>query len=307
MTPPTNSISTRSIFARSQLVRSGHHVFMGLVLGGAVLGILALGLGAGPVAAQEDQVAARVNGEEVLLSDVEAAYRALPPNVRQRGFAAIYPQLLERMLARKVVIDRAVSDVDRDADYNERLEQLEEQLLYEVFLTRQLESQMDEANLRAEYDRWLAENPPQQEVRARHILLEDEQTAKDVLKQVEQGAPFADLAREHSKGPSASAGGDLGWFPKGAMVPEFEQVVFQMQPNTYWPEPVKTQFGWHLILVEDKIEVSPPTYEEVRPALIQQLGQQQAIQLSRDIMAESEIERFDLNGDPMQAPQQPQQ
>ncbi len=124
----------------------------------------------------------------------------------------------------------------------------------------------DEA-LKDQYEAFLEANPPQPEVSARHILLKEEAEAKAAIVALDGGADFAELARERSTGPSGPNGGDLGFFTKEQMVPEFAEVAFAMEPGSHSEEPVQTQFGWHVIKVEARRDSQPPAFEEMADQL----------------------------------------
>ena len=139
------------------------------------------------------------------------------------------------------------------------------------------ENPVTEAQLEAEYVKRQNESKPV-EYKARHILVADEETARSLIDQLEYGADFAELARENSTGPSASSGGDLGWFTADQMVAPFAQAVAELETGTYSKEPVKTRFGWHVILAEDVRESPPPSFDQMKDELRPQL-QQQAIEI----------------------------
>ena len=140
----------------------------------------------------------------------------------------------------------------------------------------------------------------QEEVHARHILLGSEADAQAVIKELQGGADFATLAQERSTGPSAPSGGDLGYFQRGQMVPEFGDVAFALEPGQITPEPVQTQFGWHVIEVLDQ-RTAEPTFEDSEPQLRQDLAREIVTALVADLRDDAEIERFNLDGTPMEA------
>jgi peptidyl-prolyl cis-trans isomerase C len=114
---------------------------------------------------------------------------------------------------------------------------------------------------------------PKTEYKARHILLKTEDEAKAVIAELDKGADFSELAKAHSTGPSASDGGDLGWFQSGQMVKPFSDAVAELKKGSYTKEPVHTQFGWHVIILDDQREQAPPTLDQARPKLISELKQ----------------------------------
>lgn len=148
-------------------------------------------------------------------------------------------------------------------------------LVAQAFVRDRLDSMpVDEARVRELYDLEYG-NKTQQEFKARHILLTSEEDAKEVIKELDGGGDFAALATERSTGPSKSAGGDLGWFEADQMVIEFSQATEKLTDGNYSKTPVKTQFGWHVILREESREAPPPSFDSVRPELERKIQQQQ--------------------------------
>ena len=136
----------------------------------------------------------------------------------------------------------------------------------------------------------------EEEVKARHILLNDEDKAIKLIKSLKDGAEFSGTAAKHSTGPSASSGGDLGWFTRGQMVPEFSEAAFKLKPGQIVDKPVKTQFGWHIILVEDRKKAAPPAFDEAQGQLASKLSQTLLAGLLEKLRGNAEIERFDISG-----------
>jgi len=139
-------------------------------------------------------------------------------------------------------------------------------LANEVLKQRIQDMDVTDKELRDEYERQIA-GMATKEYKARHILTKSKEDAEAVIAELDKGADFAELAKQKSTGPSGANGGDLGWFRPGAMVPEFSKAVEGMKKGTYTKEPVKTQFGWHVILLEDVRELSPPAFDEVKDKL----------------------------------------
>ena len=178
-------------------------------------------------------------------------------------FDLLFVQLLERVVDRKLLARAARADgLEKDEEVRRRMAFSAEGVLQDVYLGRKLDGQLTEARLRAAYDRMVAERGEEVEVRARHILLESREDATEVIADLRSGGDFEALAKERSTGPSAENGGDLGYFTRDRMVAEFSDAAFALKPGAYTSEPVQTQFGWHVIRVEDRREAAPPSYEE---------------------------------------------
>ncbi len=277
----------------------------GLALAAAASAALLLA-GAGGAAAQgvdEDAVAAKVGDETITMGEVQETFQGLPQQYRQRGFGAIYPMLLERMVQQRVLMQKGqAAGLGDDPEVEERMAELKRQVIHDVYLSRLVEKRVTDERLRKAYDRYLEQNPPKQETKARHILVDTEQQARDLIDQVTDGADFAELAREHSTGPSGKKGGDLGWFPRGSMVEAFDKAAFRLEPNQFTADPVKTRFGWHVILVEDRRTVEPPSFEKMKPQLLEQIGQEVAFRIAQDVVEKADVQRYGVDGDPMEAP-----
>ena len=143
----------------------------------------------------------------------------------------------------------------------------------------------------ATYKLFIADNGSREEVKARHILVPEEATARTIIEKLTGGADFAEIAKTDSTGPSGPNGGDLGYFARGAMVPTFEAAAFELEPGSFTPEPVQTQFGWHVIKVEDRRVATPPSFEEMVPQLRQNLLNQTLGQILEKLRASAQINR----------------
>ena len=265
-------------------------------------GALALGLAAGlavsPVlAADKDPVAAQVNGTEIHVSQVAEFQRSLPPQMAQ----APYAMLLDAKINNLLISEAARKDgMANDPDVKRAVHEAEDQILRKAWMTKKIRSEMSDAVLKQHYDSFAANFKPEEEVRARHILVETEDMAKAVISDLRNGAKFEELAKTKSKDPSAGQnGGDLGYFTKGEMVPQFADAAFAMKVGETSAEPVKSQFGWHVIKVEDRRLSSVPPFEEAKPVIQQQLAEQLAQQTVMDIRNKAKIKRFNPDGSPM--------
>ena len=240
--------------------------------------------------AEQDPVVAVVEGEEIRRSDVMKSAAELPPQYQQQ-IGLIFPALVERLvdfkLLDKAAVDRGLGD---DAAVQEQLEEVKADIMREVLLSRVIEDAVTEDKLQEAYEQHIEENPAQQEVRARHILLETKEEADAVIDELDGGADFAELAKERSTGPTGAAGGDLGYFTQAQMVAPFADAAFAMEPGSYSAKPVETQFGWHVIKVEDKRVQAAPTYDEMEQQLIDGLSRQAVEAYLAELRAGSDVE-----------------
>ncbi len=241
----------------------------------AALCSIPLLLGAVPAAmAQEpeaDPVVATVNGKEILRSEVLASAASLPPQMRAQA-EQLLPVLLERLVDIHLITEAASAEgLETDEEVVERAAEMKKEVMRQVYLERLVDEEVTDEKLQEQYDAFIAANPPEQQVKARHILVEDEAAAKEIIEELDGGADFAELAGERSVGPSGPRGGDLGYFTSGTMVPAFSEAAFALEPGSYTAEPVQTQFGWHVILVEDKRDSPVPSLDEMREQLTEEL------------------------------------
>jgi peptidyl-prolyl cis-trans isomerase C len=181
------------------------------------------------------------------------------------------------------------------------------EILADAYVLKMQRTQITEAKLRELYDQYAKNAPTEEEVSARHILVPTEQEAKDIIDQLKKGADFATLAKAKTTDASGkTSGGDLGYFTKKDMVPEFADAAFALQKGEFTQTPVHTQFGWHVIKVEDRRPGKAGPYEQVAPQIAQQLTQQIVAQKLQELRSQGKIEVFDLNGKPLALATPPQ-
>lgn len=214
-----------------------------------------------------DPLVATVNGQQIFRSEVLETAKSLPPQY-QTQLDQVFPALVDRLVDFSLLAVAADKEgLAEDEEVLRRLAELQVNVMREVYLERQISKRVTDQELRGRYDKFVADNPAQPEVHARHILLEEESVAKEVIVALDGGADFAELARERSTGPSGPQGGDLGYFTQDQMVPEFAQVAFNLEAGSYTKDPVQTQFGWHVIKVEDRRQGVAVPFEELEEQL----------------------------------------
>jgi peptidyl-prolyl cis-trans isomerase C len=219
-----------------------------------------------PAAPDPAKVIATIDGKPVTEADlalaqasVDQQYAQLPPEQRR---AAAFMAIMEiRLLA-----DKAVAEgLDKDQDFQRRMAFLQQRALHSELIEKDVGARITDQEVRARYDKQMADTPPVNEVKARHILVKTKEEAEAIIKQLDGGADFQKLANEHTTDPSGkTSGGDLGYFAPGQMVPEFEKAAFTLNVGQYTKEPVQSQFGWHIILIEDKRAQQPPAFDTVK-------------------------------------------
>jgi peptidyl-prolyl cis-trans isomerase C len=221
-----------------------------------------------PAAAPVDPnaVLATVNGHNITEADLALAESDLDPQfsrlpVEQRRAAALSAVIEIRLLS-----DKAVADgLDKQPDFQRRMEFLKQRALHSALVESEVAAKVTDEEIRARYDKEIAATPPANEVHARHILVKTKEEADAIVKQLDGGADFQKLANEHTTDPSGkTSGGDLGYFAAGQMVPEFEKAAFALEVGAFTKEPVQSQFGWHIIKLEDKRAQQPPAFDQVK-------------------------------------------
>jgi peptidyl-prolyl cis-trans isomerase C len=244
-------------------------------------------------AAVSDPVVARVNGVEIKESDLALAEEDVGADIRAASPEAKREHLIS-YLADIIMVTQAAEkkNIADSPDFKRRLAFLRNKLLMGFELQEETKSALTDEALRQTYDDAVKSASGQEEVRARHILVDNEDEAKAIVDQIKAGGDFAEIAKEKSKDPGAAEGGDLGYFTKDQMVPEFAEVAFKMYPGQL-SNPVKTQFGWHIIKVEDKRIKQPPEFDKVRNQIEAFLSRKAQTEFVAKLRQAARIERLD--------------
>jgi peptidyl-prolyl cis-trans isomerase C len=254
-------------------------------------------------AEEADPVVARVNGAPIHQSDLKLAEEDvgnnLPPMPGEAKRDYLIGYLTDVMLVAKAAEDKKVSEGDT---FKRRLSFMRNKLLMEQWLQSEGKSAVTDAAMHKVYDDAVKQMGQEQEVRARHILVETEDEAKAVQGQVNSGTDFAELAKQKSKDPGAAEGGDLGYFAKEQMVPEFSAAAFKLEKGQV-SDPVKSQFGWHIIKVEDKRQKQLPEFDKVKDQIETFVVRKAQSDVVAKLRESAKIERLDAK--PADAAAQP--
>lgn len=232
-----------------------------------------------------------VNGKPVPSSRVEA----LKQQVERSGRPVtpeILAQIKEELVAREIFMQEARKrGLDASEDYKAQLELARQSLLIrELFANFQKKNPVTDAEIKAEYDKFVAANGGK-EYRARHILVEKEDEAKALIAEIKKGGKFEDLAKKASKDPGSGAnGGDLDWANAASYVPEFSNAMVKLDKGQMTDAPVKSQFGFHIIRVDDVREAQLPKLDEVKPQITQQLTQSKLGKFQEDLRAKAKVQ-----------------
>jgi peptidyl-prolyl cis-trans isomerase C len=252
----------------------------------------------------KDPVVAIVNGQQVRLSEIEAMQQELPPQYRKMPIEAVFPALLDRLVNAKLVVQEGKKNkVQDDAAYKKRLAFVEEQVLQEFWIQREIARRVTPEKLKERYEERVKSMPPEEEVKARHILVATEDEAKALIVEIKKSGTFDKLAREKSTDKASGAdGGDLGWFKKTDMVPEFATAAFALAKGGLTDVPVKTQFGFHVIRVDDRRTAPPAAFEELVEQIREELTRETVTTVLNTLRANAKIEKFNIDGSKAEAP-----
>lgn len=249
-----------------------------------------------PVAAQEaDTVLASVNGNDITIGHLIVMRAFLPEQYQQLPDDVLFQGMLEQLIQQEALVSSIEGDLGLRARLgleNERRAFIAGSVMDEIAM-----QPFSDEELQAEYDAQFGAVEPTTEWNASHILVETESEALALIEELANGADFAELAREHSTGPSGPNGGQLGWFSAGMMVPEFEAAAAALETGGI-SEPVQTQFGWHVLILNETRQAEAPSLEDVRAELEDGLRRARMDAHLEALMAEAEIERPELDIDP---------
>jgi len=261
---------------------------------------LALVFLSGPDAVAQNQISegtvATVDGIAITYNDVSlvedelmAVYGQLPEEQR---FQTLVGYMVNRILASEAA---KKAGLENDADVAKIKAFMERKALQDVYIAKMLMERVSEEDVTAYYDKEIKNGAVEEEVRARHILLDNREAADAVVADLENGADFAALAKERSKGPSGPSGGDLGYFSKQSMVPAFSDAAFKLAAGETSP-PVQTQFGWHVIRVADRRNRPVPPLDQVRDQIYQLLISEAQRDIYDEMRARASVDLVDMPG-----------
>lgn len=244
-------------------------------------------------AERNNGVAAVVNGEQITVAELKDAYEQNPQIKAQVSFDDFYGRALDVMINSKLALQAATAaNVQATPEYQQQLAALQDDLARKVYIDQQITAKVTDADVKKVYDDYVASFKSEKEVKAKHILVDTESLAKELIQKLDsKSAKFDDLAKEYSKDQA-----DLGYFTAEMMVPEFSKAAFAMEKGSYSKEPVKTEFGYHVILVEDVRDSKPLEFSEVEGQIRNNLSQQAVSKIIEELTANAQIEKYDLNG-----------
>lgn len=248
-----------------------------------------------PAFAQDsgNAVVAKVNGHEITERDVKLAEAEIGSDLGQLAADTRRRVLVEYVIETQLMADALDQEKAKTPNLDSNLAYFKRRAKRETYFENKVKSSVSEAAAKTFFDDRVKGLKPEEEVKARHILVETEDEARDIKEKLNRGAEFAELAKEHSRDPGTKAnGGLLGFFSRGQMVPQFEQAAFSIEPNEI-SDPVQSRFGWHLILVEEKRKKPLPKFDEVKDRILNGMIHQQAQSVAKQLRDGAKIEYLD--------------
>src|SRR5690606_32684378 len=231
---------------------------------------------------------------EIRQSELDLAIANLDPQLQQLPEEQKRVAALSGVIDVKLLVSGAVEEGMKDTEeFKQRMEYIADRELHNSYFRKHVVEAITEDEVKARYEKEIAALPEQEEVNARHILVKTEEEAKAIIADLDAGKDFAELAKEKSEDSNKADGGDLGWFSKGRMVPEFEEAAFALEKGAYTKTPVKSQFGFHVIKLEDKRNVQPPALEQVEPQIRQLVMRDKYLEIIEKAKSEQAVEIVD--------------
>ncbi|MBE6447892.1 MAG: hypothetical protein E7018_01150 [Alphaproteobacteria bacterium] len=240
----------------------------------------------------KDGVAAVVNGQNLTVVEIRDMYETMPGVKDKVSFEEFYEKTLNDFIGNELVFQAATADKVTESDeYKKQLKAAQKDIAGKIYLKNKVESMIGEEQVKKVYDDYKKNFKSEKEVKAKHILVDTEAKAKEVISKLDNKGDFDALAKEYSREPA-----DLGYFTKDMMVPEFGEAAFALGKGVYTKMPVKTQFGYHVILVEDIRDGKPMEYEKIKPQLKALLAKGALGKLLEGISSQAKVTMYDLKG-----------
>lgn len=260
----------------------------------AAVVVLVAGVWTYKVSAERNNgIAAVVNGEQITVAEIKEAYNQNPQMAAQETFENFYNRALDVMVNSKLALQAATkANIQATPEYQKQLAELQDELARQLYIDQQVTARVTPEEIQKVYDEYIKNFKSQKEAKAKHILVKSEEQAKDIIKQLnDKSASFEELAVKFSDDQS-----DLPYFTAEMMVPEFSEAAFALEKGAYSKEPVKTEFGYHIILLEDVRDTQPLSLQEVEPQIKANLSMQAVEEIVKDLNGNAQVEKYDLNG-----------
>lgn len=247
-----------------------------------------------------DPVVAVVDGQKITYRDVMADKETLPEQFKALPDEKLFP-LLQNKVVDTILIEKAASasKISENPEVKEAIKQATAQFIQQAFLADKIKGVITDEAIKKKYDEFAKNFTGQQEIQVRHILLKDKTTAMAAIKALKNGTDFNKLAKEKSLDSTAKSGGDLGFVLPGELPKELDDVVASLKPGAFSEEPVKSDFGWHILKVEGKRDAKVPAFDEVKGELRTLMTEEALGTILQDLRTKSKVELFDAKGNPI--------
>jgi peptidyl-prolyl cis-trans isomerase C len=259
----------------------------------ALFAALVIVLG-GMAAEAQERVIAKVNGKTITDTDMKLAEAEIGTDLGSLPEATRRRVLVEFLIENQLFADAAEGQrLGASPSFDERIQYWRRRALRDAYFDRSVRDAINDADARKFYDSQVRAQKPEEEMRARHILVDSKDKAREIYEKIAHGSDFAQLAKEHSKDPgSKDQGGELGFFIRGQMVPQFEEAAFKLKKGEV-SEPFESQFGWHIVRVDDRRQRAAPPFEAVKDRVLASMIHQKAQQIATDLRGKAQIEYID--------------
>lgn len=237
-------------------------------------------------------VAAVVNGKDIMVTEIRDVYEAMPEAKEKVTFDDFYEQTIRDFVGNELVYQAAESEkVTETPEYEKNVKAAKREIASKLFLKNKVDALLTDEQLKKVYEEYKKNFVSEKEISARHILVSDEDKAKEVITKLDNGGDFNKLAKEYSREPA-----ELGYFGKQTMVPEFSDAAFKLKIGEYTKEPVKTQFGYHVIIVDDSRDSAPQEFDKVKMQLKAAVAKAALDRVLQNISNQAKVTMYDLDG-----------
>lgn len=266
----------------------------------AFLAVSTSGAIAAEKAPSPDTVRAIVDGQKFTYADIMKEKAGLPKQYQSEPDSKLFPALEDQVIGAFVVYKAAKAEgLENKPEVKQSIEKAVEGIVSQAYLLEKVKGKITDAALKEKYDEIVKKFPEEKEAHLRHILVSDKETAQAVIKALKNGTDFKKLAQQKSKDGTAKDGGDLGFMRKSELPQELADAAFALSPGAYSSEPIKTDFGWHVLKIEEIRDAKPPKFDEIKNELKALMTQEAIMGIIKDLRAKAKIELFDADGKPV--------
>ena len=244
-----------------------------------------------------DPVVADVNGHKFTNSQLMETKAGLPKQYQSESDEKILDQMVDTYLIEKAAV---TAGVENKPEVKKAIEKAKEGIVAQAYILETIKDKITDEKVKEKYEEVVKKFPKEDEIHLRHILVDNKDVAQSVIKALKNGTDFKKLAQTKSKDGTAKEGGDLGFFRKSELPTELADAAFALKPGTYSQEPVKTDFGWHVLMVEQIRPATPPKFEDIKNEIKSFLMQEAVVALVKDLRSKVKITLFDKDGKPIQ-------